>query len=568
MIISEAYIIKIMKGGKFMKLQSKGVVFAIIGMIVLIGVASLTYYLSQHTTSNKNNSPLNSEEQPTKDKKTNEMVLESIELTSDQKILIKDSGAETKINIIGRNADGSEANLADAKVNFTSMDTDIAKVDEHGVVTPIDIGTVQISVIVTLHGKTVTSGITFGVPERELTVEDLTLDGEYGSLDSHFEKIGVNHFKFYRGVNRFDSTRSNLMQFVIESNLKGNHLIIDIQGLSAPSKGHNMHMAYSYDNDQWTPILQEAFEEGGTTVSRITMEPSSHDQLYFGWSIPFSHEKNLQLFEKWSTDTETADYTTIEKLGESYQGREIFKMIITDANSDIPEEDRWVHYVTQEHPHEGKSNWRGVGLVEWLLSDDPEAKSARERSIWHVILNLNPDGVANGFLRHVYGDYPLISTNDPNRAYQTLGSDPDKQVKEIYLLQNDLEQLMASDTPITALWDFHVWGDRVEPIMRLGNEYIKGNPDYIGSYTVLRDMMEENDPDDLIKPLAANGQGKMSNPTIDSGFSYQFGVTSVLVEGGGLLDTQDENKESGAIMAKSIMQFYRDTKSTIEPWPE
>lgn len=499
-----------------------------------------------------------------------EINLKSIKLHSDHVVLINNGVNKAQLNVTGMYENGIEADITEAKVVFASKNEKVATVDNNtGVVIPVDLGVVELEATVTLNDKILKSSVQLGVSKRELTVEDFELDGQYGSEDSYVERVGANHFKFYRGTNRFDSTRKNLPQFVIPSNFKGNHLIVDIQGLAPPSGGHNQHMSYSYDNDQWTPVLQEDLSTNGNAVSRITIAPSSNDRLYFGWSIPMSYERGMELIKGWSSHPDTSKYVKLEKLGESYQGREIVKMIITDPESTVPESERWVHYVSHEHPHEGKARWRVKGLVDWLVSDDPKAKDSRERSIWHVVLNLNPDGANNGFLRHAYGEYPNLMTNDVNRNYQAFqGANEERQIKEIYLFQRDMEKLMESNTPVHSYWDFHVWGNQVEPILRRGKELIKEFPQYIGDYMILRDIIMDNDPNGLIKPLKAQRNGLIGDSTLDGGVNYQFRITSVLVEGGGTLDSQEENESSGEILAKSISQFYRDTPSTIEAWSQ
>lgn len=497
--------------------------------------------------------------------------LQAIQLISDRLVLPKGSGLTAMLSVTGEIDGGGQADLSDATILYRSNQEEVATVEsKSGLVTPVGAGAAVIEAEVTMDDVILKSSITIGVPDRLLNVDDFKLDGEYGSEGSYMTKVGDNHFDFHRGTNHFDATRANLPQFIVPESFKGNSLTVDIFGLAPPDPDskhqHNYSTAYSLDNDQWTPVAFDYLEKNGASVARVFIEPSSSDTLYFGWSIPMSYEKSVELIEGWSSDPKTSSYVTVEKLGESYQGRDILKLIITDPHSEVPVEDRWVHYVSQEHPHEGKSRWRAKGLVDWLLSDDPKAADARQRSIWHVVMHLNPDGANHGFLRHAYGDYPHLSSNDVNRNYQSLGANEERQVKEIYLFQKDLEKLMASSTPITSYWDFHVWGNQVEPILRRGKEFIQGNPEFIGEFVTFKEMIIANDPYELIKPLALNGEGKMGDPTLDAGVNYQHGITAVLVEGGGTLDTQEENERSGAVLATSISQFYRDTKSTIEPW--
>ena len=71
------------------------------------------------------------------------------------------------------------------------------------------------------------------------------------------------------------------------------------------------------------------------------------------------------------------------------------------------------------HPGEAQSSWICQGLVEFLLSDDPDAISIRKNFIIKIVPMLNPDGV-------IYGNYrtSLLGFDlnrrwiDPSRIYE------------------------------------------------------------------------------------------------------------------------------------------------------
>lgn len=50
------------------------------------------------------------------------------------------------------------------------------------------------------------------------------------------------------------------------------------------------------------------------------------------------------------------------------------------------------------HPGESNASYLSHGLIEFLLSNEPEANELREKFIFKIIPMLNPDGV-------IYGNY-------------------------------------------------------------------------------------------------------------------------------------------------------------------
>jgi hypothetical protein len=144
---------------------------------------------------------------------------------------------------------------------------------------------------------------------------------------------------------------------------------------------------------------------------------------------------------------------------------------------------------------------------------------------------------------------------DQNRSYRVEGSDPEQQPHEAFICQKDLEGLMASKEPVTDVWSMHTWGGVVDPILHCGREMAN----QVGPWTEFRDLLEKNDPKDLVRPLRAQEPG---NPTYWSAGPYlQFGVTSVLCEGAGGIFTKEDNIESGRVLMKSICEYYHDNKT-------
>ncbi len=65
------------------------------------------------------------------------------------------------------------------------------------------------------------------------------------------------------------------------------------------------------------------------------------------------------------------------------------------------------------HPGETNSSWMMKGIIDFLLSNAPEAYVLREKFVFKIVPMLNPDGVINGNYRC------SLSGADLNRRWKT-----------------------------------------------------------------------------------------------------------------------------------------------------
>jgi len=255
-----------------------------------------------------------------------------------------------------------------------------------------------------------------------------------------------------------------------------------------------------------------------------------------------SYDDLVAMITRW----EKHPHATAHVPGKSLGGRDIYRLEIADPEGPHLKNTRWVHYFANQHPGEHNSQWRMVGMIDWLLS--PAGADCRRRSICHFVVMSSPDGPSQGWYR--------VNRQgvDMNRSYFAGGADPEKQAHEACILQRDLEGLMASEAPVTDVWSIHTWSGIVEPILIAGPEMGTA----LGPWTDLRDAIRRNDPQGLVKPLKTQKQGGAT--TWHGGPHRQFGISAVLCEGGGGLHTQQENLDSGKALIRGIAEYYQGTK--------
>ena len=387
-----------------------------------------------------------------------------------------------------------------------------------------------------------------GVDARELSIGDFEFDGPLGSEGATIERIASNHFKIVLGHAPEHPTWCNMLQFQILQNAKGNRLRLDVYfyGGNAYRFNHYAFSSWSYDAIDWHPIKWQKGTKESSKGDTLLFPEFKEDTVYFGHQVPMSYENVREMMEKWDKHP----HAIVHVLGKSLGGRNIYRLGITNPESPHPRNQRWVHYFGNQHPGEHNAQWRMTGMIDWLLSDT--GADCRDRSISHFILMMYPDAPSRGWYR------VGIQGVDGNRSYLVTGADKQKQAHEAYVVQKDLEMLMASEAPVTNLWSMHTWGGIVEPIMLPGSEIGTVLP----AWTGLREIMKRNDPDRLVKPLAI--QESLGNTSHwNTGPHVQFGITTVLCEGAGNIVTKENNMASGTVLMKSLAQYYKGTKETV-----
>lgn len=369
---------------------------------------------------------------------------------------------------------------------------------------------------------------------EELAVEDFSFEGPLGSPGTSVEQVGVNHFRVSLPRAPGHPEWGQMLRFTLK-NAKGNSLRLD----NGPS-GLRCFGSYSYDGKTWHPVEKAVVEENGKKISTILFPEFTEETVYFGEEIPMSYEDMLGMIDQWKKHP----CVSVHAIGESCGGRTIYRVTITDPGSPVPEEQRWVHHAVNQHCYEFNAMWRIVGMIEWLLGD--EAAEARKRHIGHFVVMMNVDGPSSGFARVNAQGF------DMNRGYSSTGADSEKQPKESYVVQKDMEQIHAK-TPLTTTWSMHTWaGPKVDLLVRPGPQMQEGE---LGSWKDFQAIVFENSKNGQFNPF----QHLTGEPSLThwcSGTHVQFGCSAFCCEGCGEMRTIEENKQVGETLMKSLAEFF------------
>jgi hypothetical protein len=379
-------------------------------------------------------------------------------------------------------------------------------------------------------------------PQKQpLEEADFNFHGPLGSDGARLARIGENHFQLTLGHAPTHPAWANMVQFELLRHAYGNRLRLDVRfDHDRPQYLFDDYpLSWSCDGRNWWQIR---WSPGGVRGKERTLEfpEFAADRIVVGHQVPMSYDDAERLMAGWRSHP----HVRVHVLGKSLEGRNLYRLTITDPASPNPPARRWVHHFANQHPLECCSQWRIAGMIDWLLSD--EGATHRQRTICHFTLMMSPDAASHGWYRTNGQGF------DMNRTYRAAGADRTKQAHEAYVFQSDLEALMRSEAPLTSSWEMHTWQGLMDPIIRgQGPEMGK----HVGPWQDLKKLLAKYDVAKLSKPLTAAAE---PNPEghWDCGHFRQFGITNVLVEGSSDLDMQ-QNLDSGAALMRATVEYYR-----------
>ena len=97
------------------------------------------------------------------------------------------------------------------------------------------------------------------------------------------------------------------------------------------------------------------------------------------------------------------------------------------------------------HPGESNSSWMMKGIIEFLVSNAPEARCLRENFVFKLVPMVNVDGVINGNYRC------SLSGQDLNRRYKN----PSKQVHPVIFNIKKCIRPFARERELVLYCDLH-----------------------------------------------------------------------------------------------------------------
>ena len=127
----------------------------------------------------------------------------------------------------------------------------------------------------------------------------------------------------------------------------------------------------------------------------------SDDTCYFAYAHPYTYTdlQNHLAEKEGSLAAAGADYLYRGELCKTLAGNVCDLLTICPGARDgvpVDSSKPQILLTARVHPGETSSSWIMQGVLDFLLSEDPEAADLRDMCVFKVVPMLNPDGVING----------------------------------------------------------------------------------------------------------------------------------------------------------------------------
>ena len=163
--------------------------------------------------------------------------------------------------------------------------------------------------------------------------------------------------------------------------------ITNAKGAAYPKGWEGYQAVASTDRENWVRV-PTTYENG---ILSIRHTPSA-DSTWFAYFAPYSMERHADLIAQ----SQLADGVSLDVLGETLDGQPMDLLRIGEPGAG--KQNYWA--IARQHPGESMAEWWMEGFLARLLDPaDRTAQALREKVVFHIVPNMNPDGSRRGHLR-------------------------------------------------------------------------------------------------------------------------------------------------------------------------
>ncbi|PHS77889.1 MAG: hypothetical protein COB56_01385 [Robiginitomaculum sp.] len=172
--------------------------------------------------------------------------------------------------------------------------------------------------------------------------------------------------------------------------IKGHDCVMTIEnaaGSAFTGGWENYQARASYDREEWFLVPTRYVD--GKLIIEHTPEFGS---VYYAYFAPYSMERHADLI----ADCQMHPDVRATVLGQTLDGQDIDMLTVG-----VPAKGKKTMWITaRQHPGEIMAEWWMEGFLSRLLDDDdPTARMLRDKCVFHIVPNMNPDGSRRGHLR-------------------------------------------------------------------------------------------------------------------------------------------------------------------------
>ena len=157
---------------------------------------------------------------------------------------------------------------------------------------------------------------------------------------------------------------------------------------------------FSDDNEHWRHFPEMAWDDVKKEAT-LHFRPQ-HDRIWIAHLPPYPHGRLLRLLER----LDQSASARVEVIGKTAQGRDLH--LVTVTNFDRPDQGKKVVWLqARQHAWEAATSYVMEGALTFVTSDEPRARSLRDRVLFVFTPMLDPDGCATGKVRFNANGYDV-----------------------------------------------------------------------------------------------------------------------------------------------------------------
>eukprot|EP01064_Diplonema_japonicum_P022277 TRINITY_DN3199_c0_g2_i1.p1 TRINITY_DN3199_c0_g2~~TRINITY_DN3199_c0_g2_i1.p1 ORF type:complete len:482 (+),score=108.99 TRINITY_DN3199_c0_g2_i1:48-1493(+) len=199
------------------------------------------------------------------------------------------------------------------------------------------------------------------------------------------------------------NSNSTWFHFEVQGGDVGRTVMLHIKSLNAQTKlyGHDMRPVVRKGKGSWSRITTRPHTVA-TQQHFVVSWPYTFDgtdPVRFAFTYPYSYCELKSHLAQWELLAKQSSIVFERSvLTKSLDGRDLDMLRITSPKGRDSDK-KIALFTARVHPGETPASHMLHGLIDFLLSDNPQAAALRANFVFKIVPMLNPDGVARGHYR-------------------------------------------------------------------------------------------------------------------------------------------------------------------------
>jgi hypothetical protein len=209
--------------------------------------------------------------------------------------------------------------------------------------------------------------------------------------------------------------------------------------------GPDLVPVFSLDGVTWNDVPSVVWDDK-TKEAAIKLQADC-DTIWLAHVPPYTHNRLKTLI----SEIDQSPDVLVEVIGKSVQGRDLHMITVTSVN--VPDQGKptiWLQ--ARQHAWEAGTSYVMEGALRFIISNDAQAQSLRDRFIFKFTPMVDPDGSANGEVRFNANRF------DVNRHWDEVNLRDKKFLKwmpEIWYHKKAIYQYLESGHTIDLMINLH-----------------------------------------------------------------------------------------------------------------